>query len=152
MIVLGGTAALSENSTVSGDVFILGGTLTAAGTIQGDVAAVGGLVSLESTAQVNGDINALSASLKRAEGSQVVGEVNTEIAGPFTIDIPGNLKIPGLEGLPPISIPRELGVSGCWIPLQPHLGCVLVAYSVVHLGCHGRVGRALCAESHFKSR
>ncbi len=109
LIVLGGTAALSENSTVTDDVFIMGGTLTAAGTIQGDVAAIGGLVSLESTAQVNGDINALSASLKRAEGSQVDGEVNTDIAGPFTIDIPGNLKIPGLEGLPPISIPRESG-------------------------------------------
>ena len=119
LLVLGGTAKLLQGSTVEGDVTILGGTLTVDGTIEGDINSIGGLVSLESSARITGDVNTLSANLDREAGAQVDGQVNTAPTGLYSLIVPGTLQIPGWEGLPSITLPRNLNTPVVDVRLNP---------------------------------
>lgn len=82
LVVMGGNANLKSESTVIGDVILLGGNLRADGTIQGDVIILGGNADLGDTAVVNGDIDVVGGNLKRSQGAVVKGSVEE---GPMDI-------------------------------------------------------------------
>ena len=65
------------------------------------------MVSLGKTAVIEGDVNTLAGQLNREDGAKIEGQVNTGPAGPFSLVVPGTIQIPGLENLPPITLPRE---------------------------------------------
>ena len=107
LMILGGTARLDEGSTVEKDVSVIGGTISVNGLVKGDVSAVGGMVSIGKTGVVKGDVNTLAGQLDREDGAQIAGNVNTGPAGPFSLVVPGTIQIPGLQNLPPITLPRD---------------------------------------------
>ncbi len=119
LVVLGGVASLEEGSRVLGDVVLLGGTIKINGSIEGDVNALGGLVTLGSAAHVEGDLNAIAAQMNREEGAQVDGNVNSAATGPFSIITPGSLQFPGWEGAPPITLPLDVRSPELGIHLNP---------------------------------
>jgi hypothetical protein len=88
LVVLGGMVTLEEDSTVNGDVMIMGGTLDAAGTINGNLTAAGGVVSLGATAVVTGDLSTLGAQVERHQDAVVEGETLTNQDLPFGV-VPG---------------------------------------------------------------
>ena len=75
LLVFGGSATIEEGATVNGNVILFGGTLTVNGMVNGDVATVGGSVNLGAAAHVTGSLTTVAASLDRAEGAIVDGQI-----------------------------------------------------------------------------
>jgi cytoskeletal protein CcmA (bactofilin family) len=75
LLVFGGSATIEEGAWVNGSTVLFGGNLTVKGTVNGDVAITGGSVTLGSTAHVTGNLTTVAASLDRADGSKVDGQI-----------------------------------------------------------------------------
>jgi hypothetical protein len=74
-----------DSSTVTGSVILLGGNLTANGTIEGDLIALGGNADLGSSAVVKGNVQLIGGNLSRSPGAIVEGTVQEgpEVSGNF---------------------------------------------------------------------
>jgi len=107
LLVFGGTATLEEGAIVNGDVVLFGGSLVVNGEVSGDVAVTGGSVTIGSSAHLHGTLSTIGASLERAEGSQVDGQIfNTGTswiingqngANPVTPSTPATPAVPGIH-------------------------------------------------------
>jgi cytoskeletal protein CcmA (bactofilin family) len=75
LLVFGGTATLEEGGTVNGNVVLFGGRLVVNGEVSGDVAVTGGTVTIGASAHLHGNLTTVGASLERAEGSQIDGQI-----------------------------------------------------------------------------
>jgi cytoskeletal protein CcmA (bactofilin family) len=75
LLVFGGSATIEEGATVNGSAVLFGGNLTVKGTVNGDVAITGGSVTLGPAAYVTGNLTTVAASLDRADGSKVDGQI-----------------------------------------------------------------------------
>jgi hypothetical protein len=75
--VIGGIVEIEKDATVTGNVFIIGGTVTIDGTIEGDLTVIGGTVKLEEHALVEGNVFSQGTSyLTQAPGAIIEGEEN----------------------------------------------------------------------------
>lgn len=75
LLVFGGTATLEEAATVNGNVVLFGGSLVVNGAVSGDVAVTGGSVIIGTSAHIHGNLTTVGASLERAEGAQIDGQI-----------------------------------------------------------------------------
>ena len=75
LVVFGGSATIEEGAKIIGSAILFGGNLTVDGTVNGDVAVTGGKITLGPTAHVTGNLTTIAASLDRADGSKVDGQV-----------------------------------------------------------------------------
>ncbi len=75
LLVFGGSATIEEGATVNGSVVLFGGNLTVKGTVTGDVAVTGGAALLGPAAHIFGNLATVAASLERANGSLVDGQI-----------------------------------------------------------------------------
>jgi cytoskeletal protein CcmA (bactofilin family) len=75
LLVFGGSVTIEEGATINGSVVLFGGNLVVNGTVTGDVAITGGSASLGSAAHISGNLITVAASLNRAEGSLVDGQI-----------------------------------------------------------------------------
>ena len=134
LLVIGGTATLEAGSQVKGTVALIGGQIEAAGTIDKDVASIGGSVHLGSTAVVRGDVVTLGSALSRDEGAVIEGKVtSSEVGGPFDLTLPG-VVVPRVD-LRPLSWTFNFG----WYFLRAFLLAALAALVVMFWPL--RVGR-----------
>lgn len=101
LIIFGGTAAMDEDSVVEGDVVVLGGIVSVNGLVEGNLVGVGGVVNLNEMATVDGDLTTVAATLNRAPGAQVNGQVVTGIDFPALSALPGSIDIPTITRLQP---------------------------------------------------
>ena len=88
LVVFGGIVRLEEGSTVNGNVMLVGGTLWAAGRIQGDLTATGGMVSLQASAVITGNLSTLGSQVERNQDAVIEGETLTNQDLPFGF-VPG---------------------------------------------------------------
>ena len=72
---------------MKGDIVVIGGSLKLDGQGTGNAVVIGGLVSMGAKASVGGDMVTVGGSLQRAEGSQIGGNVVTNLPPP-TINLP----------------------------------------------------------------
>jgi cytoskeletal protein CcmA (bactofilin family) len=75
LLVFGGSATIEDGATVNGSTVLFGGNLTVKGTVNGDVAVTGGSVTLGPASHISGNLTTVAASLDRADGSQVDGQI-----------------------------------------------------------------------------
>ncbi len=75
LLVFGGSATIEKGATVNGSVVLFGGILTVDGEVNGEVAVTGGQVHLGSTGHITGNLTTVAATLDRADGSKVDGQV-----------------------------------------------------------------------------
>ncbi len=75
LLVFGGSATIESGATVNGSTVLFGGNLTVNGIVNGDVAVTGGTVTLGSAAHITGNLTTVAASLERADGSKVDGQI-----------------------------------------------------------------------------
>ena len=75
LLVFGGSAALEQGSTVNGNVVLFGGSLVVDGEVSGDVAVTGGSATIGAAAHLHGNLTTVGATLERANGSQIDGQV-----------------------------------------------------------------------------
>ncbi|EJN57584.1 bactofilin family protein [Halogranum rubrum] len=61
-VVAGGTTTVSEDATVSGDIYVIGGTADIDGTVDGDVTLLNGNLSVQNGATVTGTLQTYSGS------------------------------------------------------------------------------------------
>ena len=103
-VVPGGKLTVRQGGLVRGDIVIIGGELDVAGTVQGDIASLGGTVRLRDTAVIQGDVITVGGTLERAGGARVTGSVVTPGGvnrGPQVIPpLPGSPAGPPIPGSP----------------------------------------------------
>jgi cytoskeletal protein CcmA (bactofilin family) len=75
LVVIGGSAVIEKGAKVIGDTVVVGGSLVVDGEVTGDVALVGGAVTLGEESHIYGNLATVGAVLTRAEGAQVDGEI-----------------------------------------------------------------------------
>jgi len=71
LVVGGGTVTVPANETVSGVVYVAGGDLRVAGTVEGDVVQLAGNVSVADGAVVAGELRTIAGDAAVAEGAAV---------------------------------------------------------------------------------
>jgi cytoskeletal protein CcmA (bactofilin family) len=158
LLILGGSANLDQGSIVEKDVTVIGGTINVSGQVKGNVSAVGGMVSLGSSAVIGGDVNTLAGQMTRDDGARIAGQVNTGTTGPFSLVVPGTVQIPGFQNFPSITLPRNFNapvvnvgfnpvMDGLWWLMRSFFWAALAV--LVALFLSQRTGRV--AESVIKS-
>jgi len=93
---------LIENSTVTGDIVLIGGTLNADGIVNGSVIVVGGSAHLKSSAYIFGDLITASSNFEQDTGATIAGTTRQNFILPFHLPFSGNNQIkpeikPGLN-------------------------------------------------------
>lgn len=86
-VVAGGTTTVPAGSTVSGDVYAIGGTTRVEGAVDGDVTLLAGNLSVADGATVTGAVQTIAGDSVVADGA-TVGRVS-EFAAPVPSDSPG---------------------------------------------------------------
>ncbi|MDX1613412.1 MAG: polymer-forming cytoskeletal protein [Candidatus Promineifilaceae bacterium] len=76
MYVLGGRVEVSDGATLEGALNMLAGDVVVAGTVKGEVTALGGRLTLEPEALVQGPINLAGGDLDRSPGATIMGSVD----------------------------------------------------------------------------
>ena len=125
LVIFGGAVTTETDSTVTGDIALIGGVAEIGGEVQGNMVGIGGAVQLTSSAVVNGDLVTIGATLSRAEGAQVYGQIVNGIGIPFSLDVPGSsITIPeipegSIEPVVPIvpQVPQMPGINVSFNPL-----------------------------------
>jgi hypothetical protein len=69
----------------------MGGNVTTNGTVNGNLVALGGVITLQESARVNGDLTVLGGTYEQADGAYISGNIVTEQTIPFEFNFPENL-------------------------------------------------------------
>jgi hypothetical protein len=97
---------------LNGNLVVFGGTISADGNVNGDVAIIGGQVELEENAVVSGDVVTIGGQIQRAEGATVEGEVIHNVAP--EVQLPSG-RIPPQVDVPSIPVPEiNVGFNPFW--------------------------------------
>jgi hypothetical protein len=104
LVVFGGNVDIEADAVVQGDMVVFGGNVTLDGTVTGSAVSVGGATTMGGTAVVKGDVVTVGGSLSRAPGSEVQGEVITNIPAP-------NIRIPNAPNPPSPPNPPEVNFN-----------------------------------------
>jgi hypothetical protein len=148
LLVFGGSATIEAGATVTGSVVLFGGNLTVNGTVNGDVAVTGGVASLGSAAHITGNLTTVAASLDRANGSKVDGQIyNTAtswIGSGVNSSLPQPVK-PVVPAIPKINFNPFLSVMNAF---GQSVGIAVLAMLVMlFLAPHAdRVAHAIIAQ------
>jgi hypothetical protein len=110
LVVFGGNVEIEEDATVQGDMVVIGGSVTMDGTVNGSTVIVGGSTMIGESGVVRGDLVTVGGSLTREPGSEVHGEVVTNIPMP-------DIQVPAVPNVPnPPSPPNPPDV---WFNFNP---------------------------------
>lgn len=102
LVVFGGNVRVEEDATIQGDAVVIGGNVTLDGIVEGSVVIIGGSTTMGETSLVEEDLVTVGGSLTREPGSEVEGDVVTNIPAPdITIpDVPSPPSPPSPPGPP----------------------------------------------------
>ena len=109
LVVFGGNVEIEADGIVQGDMVVIGGNVTLDGIVSGSTVIIGGSTTMSETAVVKGDLVTVGGSLTRDPGSEVEGEVITNIPAP-DIRIP-DVQVPDAPNPPSPPQPYERIVS-----------------------------------------
>ena len=93
LVVFGGNVTIEEDAKVQGDMVVIGGNVNLDGIVNGSTVIVGGSTTMGETSVVKGDLVTVGGSLTRDPGSEIEGEVVTNIPAP-------NIQIPNVPSPP----------------------------------------------------
>ncbi len=112
LVVIGGQVVIEQGATVYGDTVVIGGSLSMNGKATGNAVVIGGVVNLGSQSSVAGDLVTIGGALQRAEGSQVGGNVVTNLPPP-------RFTVPVVPTAPQAAIPPALPQPGVDMIVRP---------------------------------
>jgi hypothetical protein len=111
LVVFGGNVKIEEDAKVQGDMVVIGGNVTLDGIVNGSTVIVGGSTTMGETSVVKGDLVTVGGSLTRDPGSEIEGEVVTNIPAP-------DIRIPDVPNAPnPPSPPNPPNISFDYNPI-----------------------------------
>lgn len=76
LLVLDGEVTLARDAVITEALYVMGGRISAAGKIGGNVTVIGGTLHLEAGAVVGGDLNIGGGTVELAPATTVLGSVN----------------------------------------------------------------------------
>ncbi len=95
LVVIGGQVSVEQGASVNGDVVVIGGSLNMDGKSTGNAVVIGGVVQMGDKSSVAGDLVTIGGTLQRAAGSQVGGNVVTNLPPPrLTVPVTPQAEIP----------------------------------------------------------
>ena len=97
LAIIGGTATLKAGSQVTGDVAIIGGVLEIDGRVTGNVQAIGGSITLNKTAIIEGSLYNFGSNLRQTDGARIEGSQISNL--PFDLKF-GAIEIPNATVIP----------------------------------------------------
>jgi hypothetical protein len=146
LVVLGGAAILEQDSVVNGDVALIGGSLAVDGVVNGNLFGMGGALRLNSHARINGDLTTVGATLRREEGSQVSGQVNTGVDVPLQFTLPDGMDVPGIR-VPEVSFTFNPILEVFWFFFRLFMWAALAVLIVLFFSEHAdRVAQAALSQ------
>ncbi len=104
--VIGGVVDIEEDASITGDMLVLGGLVNIDGTIEGNLIAVGGTVTLENNAVVEGNLISPGSYVNTDENAVVEGDVITTWEIPWT-----DFELPMINQPSIVNTPRVQGLS-----------------------------------------
>lgn len=111
LVVIGGQVSVEQGASVNGDVVVIGGSLNMDGKSTGNAVVIGGVVQMGAQSSVAGDLVTVGGTLQRAEGSQVGGNVVTNLPPPhLTVPVTPQAEIP--PALPSPNMHLDFGPLG----------------------------------------
>ncbi len=125
LVVFGGNVTIEEDATVQGDMVVIGGNVSLDGTVMGDVVSIGGSTGMGETSVVKGDLVSIGGSLTREPGSEVEGNVVSNIPAP-NIQIPNVPSPPSVPDVPSPPSPPNFNFD----PIGNFLGMLFTAVAV----------------------
>jgi cytoskeletal protein CcmA (bactofilin family) len=106
--VVGGNVSIEPDARITGDIRLLGGNLTVDGEVDGNIAATGGVINLNSGSIVHGNIDMMGTSINQAADAKVEGKKNNINRVPsFTFPGVGEVSTPNVA----VSAPQHSGWS-----------------------------------------
>ncbi|MBN1668224.1 MAG: hypothetical protein JW862_14120, partial [Anaerolineales bacterium] len=135
LVVIGGTATVENAATLNGDLVLIGGTVSCDGTVNGSLVGIGGTVKLGDACLVNGDLVTMGASLNRAQGARVNGDVISGPTGPLSITTPEgpSTDVPGVTPPEVIIRPRNIFLDIAWFFFRTFMWAALAVLLVMFL-------------------
>jgi hypothetical protein len=127
LFILGGTVTLERNSTLNGDIVMLGANLVVNGTINGDVVTLGGVAEVNEEGRVIGDINSAGAYLDIDPEAHIEGDINTETSGSFWRQLPAGVRVPRMD------ITFDPFLNMLWFAFRTLLWALLAILTVMFL-------------------
>ena len=116
LVVFGGNVTVEEDATIQGDTVVIGGNVTLDGIVEGSLVSIGGSTRMGESSIVEGDLVTVGGSLSRDPGSEVGGDVVTNVPAP-DIRIP-DIQVPDVPNAPnPPSPPNPPNISFDYNPL-----------------------------------
>src|SRR5512142_409644 len=88
LVVIGGQVVIEQGATVYGDTVVIGGSLNLNGKTTGSAVVIGGVMDMGAQSAVTGDLVTVGGTLQRAAGSQVGGNIVSNLQPP-QIGVPG---------------------------------------------------------------
>ena len=129
LVVFGGNVTIEEDATVEGDTVVIGGNVTLDGTVEGSIVIIGGATHMGETSVVEGDLVTVGGSLSRDPGSEIEGEVVTNIPAP-DIQIPDVPSPPRVPDVPTPPTPQKPNFDFNFNPIGDFFRMVFTAISV----------------------
>ena len=106
LVVFGGNVTVEEDATIQGDAVVIGGNVTLDGIVEGSMVIIGGSTRMGETSIVESDLVTIGGSLTREPGSEVEGDVVTNVPAP-DIRIP-DIQVPDVPNPPSPPNPPEI--------------------------------------------
>ena len=103
LVVFGGNVTVEEDATIEGDAVVIGGNVTLDGIVEGSMVIIGGSTHMGESAVVESDLVTIGGSLSRDPGSEVEGDVVTNVPAP-DIRIP-DIQVPRVPDVPDVPNP-----------------------------------------------
>jgi hypothetical protein len=98
LVVFGGNVTVEEDATIQGDTVVIGGNVTLDGIVEGSLVSIGGSTRMGESSVVESDLVTIGGSLSRDPGSEVKGDVVTNVPAP-DIRIP-DIQVPRVPDAP----------------------------------------------------
>ena len=133
LVVFGGNVTIEEDAKVQGDMVVFGGNVNLDGTVNGTAVIVGGSTTMGETSVVRGDLVTVGGSLTRDPGSEIAGQVVTNVPIPdFEIpEVPSAPDVPAVPRVPPVpGVPGRPNINFDFNPLANFFQMVFTAIAV----------------------
>ncbi|MCP4139697.1 MAG: polymer-forming cytoskeletal protein [Chloroflexi bacterium] len=151
VVVFGGTVMVEEGALVTGDIILFGGSLTINGEVNGEVSLVGGAAILGENSLIDGNLTLVSASLHRADGAEVTGEIsynaaNNNANSPTIPAIPGLPEVPFVQQEPLVFFDNPLWTVGSILGRSFAMALLAMLVALFLEEPTRRVGEAIVAQ------
>jgi len=133
LVVFGGNVKVEEDATIRGDAVVIGGNVTLDGIVEGSLVIIGGSTNMGETSVVEGDLVTVGGSLTREPGSEIEGEVVTNIPAPDIQipDVPSPPRVPDVPSPPRVpDVPGSPNFNVDFNPLANFFQMVFTAIAV----------------------